>query len=94
MATLAPNADSVYRGMLSGARTLAAATGMKITDDRSVPGIGAAATLLYTVVSGYGRVELVVLQRNAVVTVHYQAATRSGYSLKDVPPSGAGAGPS
>lgn len=87
--TLTPNADSLYQATLSSTRTVAATTNMKITDDRSVPDVGAKATLLYTVAWGYGRVELVVLQRNAVVTVDYQAATRSGYTLKDVPPSDA-----
>ncbi|MFJ4188268.1 hypothetical protein [Kitasatospora sp. NPDC089509] len=86
--TLSGAAGGIYQQTLSSARTLTAAT-MKITDDRAVPGIGEQATLLYTVSSGYGSIELVVLQRNAVIIVKYRAATRSGYTLKDVPPSDA-----
>ncbi|MFD7451189.1 hypothetical protein [Kitasatospora sp. NPDC059827] len=89
LVTLSPSTDSIYQETLSSARTMAATSAgtMKITDDRPVPGIGEKATLLYTVAWGYGRIELVVLQRNALITVNYQAATRSGYTLKDVPPS-------
>ncbi|MGA5821475.1 hypothetical protein ACPC54_26825 [Kitasatospora sp. NPDC094028] len=87
---LSPAAGTVYQESLRSARSLATTVAtMKITDDRAVPGLGEQATLLYTVSSGFGSIELVVLQRNAVVTVKYQSATRSGYTVKDVPPSDA-----
>ncbi|WP_441247767.1 hypothetical protein [Kitasatospora sp. McL0602] len=82
---LSPLAEGVYQQMLTTDRTMATTTGMKITDDRVVPGLGDQATLLYTTVSGFGHVDLLVLQRNALITIRYDALTRSGYTLKDVP---------
>ncbi|AUG75324.1 hypothetical protein CFP65_0352 [Kitasatospora sp. MMS16-BH015] len=82
---LNPLAESVYQTTLTGDRTMATTAGMKITDDRVVPGLGDKATLLYTVVSGFGHVDLVVLQRNALVTIRYEALTGSGFPPKDVP---------
>ncbi|MFJ9456210.1 hypothetical protein ACIRST_14110 [Kitasatospora sp. NPDC101447] len=82
-------ADRVYQQTLSSDRTLAATAGMKITDDHAVPGLGEKATLLYTTISGFGHVDLVVLQRNALITIRYEAHTLSGFTLKDIPPTDA-----
>ncbi|MER7770930.1 hypothetical protein [Kitasatospora sp. NPDC096140] len=87
--TLSPLADRVYQQTLSSDRTLAATAGMKITDDHAVPGLGEKATLLYTTISGFGHVDLVVLQRNALITIRYEAHTLSGFTLKDIPPTDA-----
>ncbi|MFJ9847608.1 hypothetical protein ACIRYZ_45775 [Kitasatospora sp. NPDC101155] len=77
---LSPIAEAVYQQMLAASRTAANGTGAKITDDRAVPGLGDKATLLYISYSGFGHVELTVVQHNALVTVRY-----SGLTLKDVP---------
>ncbi|MEV0533619.1 hypothetical protein [Kitasatospora sp. NPDC050463] len=82
---LSPLAESVYQQTLTTSRTMATTTGAKITDDRAVPGLGDKATLLYTSYSGFGHVDLTVVQRNALVTVRYSALTHSGLTLKDVP---------
>ncbi|MFJ3713692.1 hypothetical protein [Streptomyces sp. NPDC090053] len=83
--TLSPHAESIYQQMLTTSRTTAAHTGAKITDDRTVPGLGDEGTLLYISYSGFGHVDLTVVQRNALVTVSYSALTHSGLTLKDVP---------
>ncbi|MFD7908230.1 hypothetical protein ACFV4G_39065 [Kitasatospora sp. NPDC059747] len=62
---------------------------MKVTDDRAVPGIGEKATLFYTTMNGYGHADLVVLQRNALITISYEKGTFSGVTLKDIPPADA-----
>ncbi|MEU8924397.1 hypothetical protein AB0D10_26225 [Kitasatospora sp. NPDC048545] len=83
--TLSPNAETIYQQMLTTSRTTATSTGAKMTDDRAVPDLGGKATLLYISYSGFGHVELTVVQRNALVTVRYSALTYSGLTLKDVP---------
>ncbi|MGW3183765.1 hypothetical protein ACWDD9_31290 [Kitasatospora sp. NPDC001119] len=82
---LSPVVESVYQQMLTIGRTTATTTGAKITDDRTIPGLGDKATLLYTSYSGSGSVSLTVVQRNALVTVRYSALTSSGPVLQDVP---------
>ncbi|MFF4922378.1 hypothetical protein ACFY4B_17500 [Kitasatospora sp. NPDC001261] len=77
--------ESVYQQTLTIGRTTATTTGAKITDDRTIPGLGDKATLLYTSYSGSGSVSLTVVQRNALVTVRYSALTSSGPVLQDVP---------
>lgn len=82
---LSPLAETVYQQMLTVSRTTATTTGAKITDDRPVPGLGDKATLLYTSSSGYGHVDLSVVQNNALVTVRYSAGTYDGLTPKGVP---------
>ncbi|MGW5399326.1 hypothetical protein [Streptomyces sp. NPDC003952] len=82
---LSPFAESVYQKTLTDSRTTATTTGAKITDDRSVPGLGDKATLLYTDFGSSGRVSLSVLQKNALIGVEYSGFTSSGLTVKDIP---------
>ncbi|MFE5588494.1 hypothetical protein [Kitasatospora sp. NPDC056531] len=89
MVLLSPIADNLYENTLVGHRTGGATIGMKVTDDRAVPGMGEKATLLYTTLNGHGHADLVVLQRNALITISYEKHTFSGPTVKDIPPADA-----
>ncbi|MEU8512939.1 hypothetical protein AB0C76_15325 [Kitasatospora sp. NPDC048722] len=89
MVQLSPIADYLYETTVAAHRTGGATTGMKVTDDRAVPGIGEKATLLYTTMNGNGHADLVALQRNALITISYEKGTFSGVTLKDIPPADA-----
>ncbi|MFI5764223.1 hypothetical protein ACIA8F_25205 [Streptomyces sp. NPDC051563] len=82
---LSPSAESIYQETLTLDRTTATTTGAKITDDRSVPGLGDKATLLYTDYGSSGRVSLSVLQKNALIGVEYSGFTSSGLTVKNIP---------
>ncbi|MEV7925440.1 hypothetical protein [Kitasatospora sp. NPDC088779] len=81
---LNPQAASIYQRMLTTNQKTDA--GAKVTDNRTVPGLGDQATLRYISHSAsFGQAELTVVQRNALVTVTYSASTQSGLELKAVP---------
>ncbi|MFF2432194.1 hypothetical protein [Streptomyces mirabilis] len=77
--------ESVYQQILTLDRSTLPTSGMKIADDRAVPGLGDKAALLYSTGSGVGRVDLVVLQRNALISITYEGAALSGFTPTAVP---------
>ncbi|MDH6122336.1 hypothetical protein ABH930_006688 [Kitasatospora sp. GAS204A] len=79
--------DSVYQELLATDRSMLSASGQELVDDRPVNGLGDKATIFYSTDSDIGQVNLVVLQRNALVTIMYEATTMSGYAMRPVPQS-------
>ncbi|MEU9043044.1 MULTISPECIES: hypothetical protein [unclassified Kitasatospora] len=82
---LGPMGESVYQQMLTVDRSTLPTGGLKITEDRAVPGLGDKAALIYSTGGGVGRVDLMVLQRNALVSVTFTGATLSGYTPQPLP---------